>query len=130
LIIHLGGSFSRVDDALWVYARSSAACFAIGRAAPRRRGWGDGHDVNVTTTRAAANVKLLQQLFESRLVSLGDADEEQDAAALACAALGKGEQTLMTAAASEITAEDRFAIGNSAAHRVDANDLGAGNGPS
>ena len=79
--------------------------------------------MNVTATRAPADVELLEQCFELRLILLGNADEEQDAAAVACAALREEEQPLMATAAPQIAVQDRFAVRASPAHRVDPDDL-------
>jgi len=82
----------------------------------------------MTAARAAANVELLQQYLEVRLIRFSNADEEQDAAAVPRATLREEQQPLMAAAPPQIAAQDRFSVRDSAAHRADANDFRNGQG--
>src|SRR4051812_7132770 len=59
---------------------------------------GDRDDMDVAAARAAADIELLQQSVELRRVSLGNADEEQDAAAMAGATLREEKKAFVAGA--------------------------------
>jgi len=79
--------------------------------------------MHVSTAGAAADVQPLQECFELGFVCLGNADEEQNAAAMARAALREEEQSLMAAALLQVIVEDGFPVRNPAAHRADADNF-------
>lgn len=100
---------------------SGASCPYHPRRVPL--GHGDRQDVHVPATKVAADVEPLQQRGEFRLVRRGDCDEEQDAAALACAALGEEAQSFVTAGALQVLVEDGFSVGDASTHRADPGNL-------
>src|SRR5262249_12514347 len=85
---------------------------------------GNGHDVDVTAPEVAADVEPLQQRGELGLVRFGDADEEQNATALARAALRKEEESLVATGLLQILMQDGFSVDDTTAHRADPDNLG------
>ena len=105
---------------------SMPSCSRVARRDPARcaRLRCDRHDMHVPAADIAPNIEARQQRLELHASAFRHADEEQDAAAVAGAAPGEEDQSLVTALPAQITPQDGFAIHDTAADRADPNDLG------
>lgn len=80
--------------------------------------------MHVTAPRADADLEANEQCLERAPVGGRHADEEEDAAALACPSLREKPQSLMNLWATQIAAQHGLPVRDPTAHLTDAGDLG------